>query len=530
MKYSDTISESYIKYSRRSGSMKRRKTKIMRKRRRRAREEFNRKEFFMRSFAGSIKRAVQSGLRTITTPIRRVASSVGSSVRRVGNRIKRGVTNSIRRVGSSLKRVGNRIKSGLTRSVRSVGSGLRRVGSRVKNSVLGTMKRLGRGIKRGVRSVGSGISRTVRSVGSGLSRFGKRVGKGISGGLRRLGGSLKRVGKSVGSGMLRFARKVGTTVGKVGRKIGKAVSTVVKKVSKGVWKALKWIGSMTKKVLNKVFKFFGKIWNFIKKIIFNSLSKLWWPFTSFFKFIKFLLSRIVQFGLAVFLGPLGQLIVRNVFLNGSLDKQWLMYIPIPPFTLIGGWYFLVGAVKKGTGPRTMDMLGIILSLASGVLPWLVNLIIPSSNYMYAIIYPLLLYTYYVFMFYRRDRDRCKKEGFKLGKLLRSANSMSLIAGIIMPLICMSVSCAASGLLGDGNVYVKMRLQHLGLLKFYLFFSVIFGVSGYLITNMKNNSNKYCKPYPVKKASKSAITTIGLLIIWNMFELIISNINCPDGEC
>lgn len=352
-----------------------------------------------------------------------------------------------------------------------------------------------------------------------IGKFVRGIGRAVSKGVRTVGRGIGRVGRVIGS-----------TVGRVGRSVGRTVKSIASKVSKGVWRALKWIGSMTKKVLKKALGFFGKIWNFLKKIIFGVIRSLWWPFTSFFKFIKWLLSRIVQFALATVLGPLGQLIVRNVFLNGSLDKKWLMYLPIFPFTLIGGWYFLLGAVKKGKGPKTMDLEGIILSVISGIIPWFVSLIFPSHNWLFAIVYPLCLYVFYVFMFYRRDRKRCGKEGFKLGKLLRSANTMTMIAGVIVPLIIMAICCGASGLLGDGNLYVKTKLEHLGLLKFYLFFSTIFGVSGYLITNMQNNSIKYCRPYPVKKAAKGTIMTIASLVLWNMIELIISNINCPEGEC
>lgn len=391
-KYSDTISESYVTYSRRSGSVKRKKNRIMRSRRKRVREQF-----------------------------------IGGVIRKV--------------------------KSAVTSGVRTIG--------------------------RGVGSVG---------------------------------------------------RSIGSTIGRVGRSIGRGVKSVVSRVSRGVFKAFKWIGSMTKKVLNKVLAFFRKIWNFVKKIIFGVLKKLWWPFTSFFKFLKWVLSKIVQFGLVTVLGPFGQLIVRNVFLKGSLDKQWLMYLPIFPFTLIGGWYFLIGAVKKGTGPKTMDILGVIMSVLSGILPWFISTIIPSHHWSFGIVYPLCLYVYYVLMFYSRDKNRCGRDGFKLGKLLRSANSMAMIAGVIVPLIIMSISSAASGLLGDGNIYVTTKIEHLGLLKFYLFFSVIFGVSGYLITNMRNNTLKYCRPYPVEKAAKGTILTLTSLILWNMFEIVISNLNCPKGEC
>jgi hypothetical protein len=347
------------------------------------------------------------------------------------------------------------------------------------------------------------------------------IGKAVKKGLSTVGDKLKSVGRTVGS-----------TIGKVGRKIGKSVKTVVSKVSKGVWKAFKWIGKMTKKVLGKVLKFFGKIWNFLKKILFGTLKKLWWPFSSFRKFLKWLISKIVQFAIGTILGPLGQLIVRNVFLKGSMDKPWLMLLP-PPVSLIGGIFFLLGRVKKGKGPKTIDKNGIILALASGLIPGIINLIIPSYSWLYGIVYAACLYSFYIFMFYMRDKKRCGGDGFKLGKLMRSANQMTLISGILLPGLFMAMMCGIGGLLGGQNNYVEYKLESMGMLKFYLFFNLIFGLSGYLFTNMTNNTTtkrNYCKPYPVAKATKETIFTVAGLVAWNMLEIIISNINCPEGEC
>lgn len=352
-------------------------------------------------------------------------------------------------------------------------------------------------------------------------RFVAGIAKAVKKGLTSVGSKLKSVGRTIGS-----------TIGRVGRKIGKGVKTVVSKVSKGVWKAFKWIGKMSKKVLGKVLKFFGKIWNFLKKILFGTLKKLWWPFANFRKFIKFILSRLVQLALGTILGPLGQLIVRNVFLKGSMDKPWLMLLP-PPFSLVGGIFFLMGSVKKGSGPKTVDKNGIILSLVSGLIPGIINLLIPSHSWLYGIVYAIFLYSFYVFMFYIRDKKRCGGEGFKLGKLMRSANQMTLISGILLPAVFMAIMCGIGGLLGGQNNYVEYKLESMGMLKFYLFFNLIFGLSGYLFTNMTNNTKSkrnYCKPYPVSKATKQSVFTISALVAWNMLEIIISNVNCPEGEC
>ena len=54
--------------------------------------------------------------------------------------------------------------------------------------------------------------------------------------------------------------------------------------------------------------------------------------------------------------------------------------------------------------------------------------------------------------------------------------------------------------------------------------------GSLTYNNFNNSLKYCRPYPVKKAAKGTMLTVASLILWNMFEIIISNMSCPEGEC
>ena len=58
--------------------------------------------------------------------------------------------------------------------------------------------------------------------------------------------------------------------------------------------------------------------SFVKKIIYRALKKLWWVFARIRKFFKWLLSKVAMLVLVTILGPVGQMIVRNVFLNGSI--------------------------------------------------------------------------------------------------------------------------------------------------------------------------------------------------------------------
>jgi len=499
-KHSETFSTnsvSSLNTSRRSGSVKRSRTNLMRRKKRRI------EEHFLNRIKGYVDRAVSTPKRLITRAVRGITRSVSSSI----NRVKSSITSSINRAKSSIGRSVNNVKRGITRSVDGI-----------KNRLTSSVNSVKQKATSSINSISSGISRSVNSVKSGIMRVGNKF--------KKIPNSLKKKFLEVGGKIKRSVSSIGNKVKDIGKKIGKKASSIMKKVSDGVWKAFKWIGRMSQKIFGKVKKFFSKIWNFIKKILFSVVKKLWWPFANGVKFIKWLVTGITQFALATVLGPLGQLIVRNVFLNGSYDKPWLFYLPIFPFTLIGGWYFLIGAVKKGTGPMVMDKSGIILSILSGIIPWLLTMKFPVNSSLFAVVYALSLYVYYILMFYFRDRDRCGGDGFKLGKLLRSANSMAKIGAVMMPAITVAFTA--------GILYLNTKLNTLGILRFYLFFNTVFNLTGYLITNMKNNTKSqtnYCKPYPVKKAAMDAIMTIGLMIGWNIIEVMLTNIICPGaGEC
>ena len=428
--------------------------------------------------------------------------------------------NFTRRSGSAKKKRSNimKRKKRYIREHYGLCSNIGKALSSVGKSVGKSFEKVGKGISSGLQGISKGIGKGLESIGKGIAGVVSGIGRGVTSVISGMGKGLSWVGKSIGKGLSWVAKSIGKGLSSVGKWIGNKVWSVITTISKGIWKVFKWLGKATKKLLMKVWKFFKRIWKFVKAIIYRALKKLWWVLARIRKFIKWILSKLVIIVLVTLLGPVGQMIVRNVFLNGSLDKSWLMYLGFPPFSLIASFYFVSGAVKKGTGPKAMDIHGIIYSLLSGVIPWLVSWIVSEKSISFAFLYPLALYSWYIFMFYKRDKKRCEgKQGFKLAKLLRSSNDMMIVSAFIMPLITMIMTRYEN--------YITVRAEELGLFKFHLLFNVIYGVSGYLITNMRNNTksiNNYCKPYPMSKAVDYTKATYLIIVWFNIVEVMLTN--------
>jgi hypothetical protein len=76
-------------------------------------------------------------------------------------------------------------------------------------------------------------------------------------------------------------------------------------------------------------------------------------------------------------GPFGQLYMRLKYLNGSLDKLWLMLVPlfwIPPFSLFPVIWARFGWMKKISGNKgsVLDFGLLLPILAKILLPFLIN--------------------------------------------------------------------------------------------------------------------------------------------------------------
>jgi hypothetical protein len=71
--------------------------------------------------------------------------------------------------------------------------------------------------------------------------------------------------------------------------------------------------------------------------------------------------------LTLFLGTIGQLIARIFYLNGSLDKIWLMLFALPPFSIVPAVYLFMNWVDNGTGGSVFNIFSLLIPVISVVL-------------------------------------------------------------------------------------------------------------------------------------------------------------------
>lgn len=68
--------------------------------------------------------------------------------------------------------------------------------------------------------------------------------------------------------------------------------------------------------------------------------------------------------LTFFFGSLGQLFARIRYLNGSLEKAWLLLFAVPPFSFISSIWFFMNWISKGTGGEVFNAFSIILPVVA----------------------------------------------------------------------------------------------------------------------------------------------------------------------
>lgn len=71
-------------------------------------------------------------------------------------------------------------------------------------------------------------------------------------------------------------------------------------------------------------------------------------------------------------GVIGELIVRINYLNGSLDKPWLMAFLLPPLSIISSIFYFTGFVKKGVGSDPWDHFVMIIPFLTFIFDLMVD--------------------------------------------------------------------------------------------------------------------------------------------------------------
>jgi hypothetical protein len=252
-----------------------------------------------------------------------------------------------------------------------------------------------------------------------------------------------------------------------------------KKAKKGMKDPLKEIN----KSFKKIEKFFKDFENFFKKL------KKAFTFTQQ-KLIAVLTTIVIPF--------FGQMFARISYLNGSLDKPWLLLFGIPPLTLLPAFFMMFDLIKKGKGGKPWDKYIFIPIIVNIISTFVIDKYY-ANNMQGQIIKYIILLLSFVFIYWLRSKKICKSKSAKISKIL----SDSLITYSLMEV--MTIVLQYVPLIGVGLKVIE-RVIPFG----SIFLDMIGIFSIYVITNMINGSNKkYCKE---TKKSKFIFTLIIISIV------------------
>jgi hypothetical protein len=121
------------------------------------------------------------------------------------------------------------------------------------------------------------------------------------------------------------------------------------------------------------------------------------------------------------LGPIGHLILRVVYLNGSLDKPWL-FIPgtIPVLSIIPNLAMRYGYVKKGPGQDVIDRWVLVPVILKLIITILLTITGMSGNMMYNIIGLIVVLLSTFIPNFKRIYDSCDKK-VSTPKIIKAAS-------------------------------------------------------------------------------------------------------------
>jgi hypothetical protein len=371
-----------------------------------------------------------------------------------------------------------------------------------------------------IKSSATSAWNKVKSMSNKIANFAKKL-KDLPGTLFRkawtsITNTFKRVGrflsdsvKTVFKGMKKIAKSAFSW-------IKKAVVTVSKGIKKFASKGWTWIKSTAKKMFGFFKKVLIKIWNWFKKIM-----------TRLFAFLKVLfggkslvakiMTFLVKIALNLFAGPPGQIIARIKYLNGSLDKWWLLIPPLSifPLSIVGTGMFMNGKIKKGVDNELPYDSGYMKTIA------LLGLSVPILETVFDTTWFFWLFSIYIFgcwffVYSMRDQKKCKnvrgrKDGWKPAKFIKSSANSALMFLVLRDV--MELIVAALGRLPYIGAIFKL-LNALPLVN-TIFSNMSSAILTYVLNNMLNNTpkTKYCNDYPMKKAKARAQQSIIALAIY-----------------
>ena len=445
----------------------------------------------------------------------------------VFNSIKASVTNTVNSVTSGIKTKLNSLKNTVGNSINSVKSVITGIKDKISQrvtSVVNSAKGFVGGITSGIKNA---VSTVISSVGGVLNRMKNSITSGLSKAYNTVKTTLSSVGKKIVDSAKTIIKKIGGVAKKGFKFIKDAVKKVSSHMKNFVVKGWTWIKNTVKKAFDFFKRLLVKIWNWFKKTIsrlFTFLKTLFGGKTLVATIMKFLIKII----LPLLGGVPGQLIARMKYLNGSLDKWWLLFpmLTVYPFSIVPTAMIVLNEIKPGVDDelpydgflRTVMLLGVTF---------------PALNLLFDTTWLFPLYSLYTlgswfFIFSMRDKKKCLKsrgreDGFQLGKFLKSA-SIGSVAFIILKIYL--------DLFGDSIPLIGMVIGKIGDIPLLgdMFIHSLAAASTYILVNMLNNTPRstplkpplnrvpklikaYCDDYPKKKGIHTAMVALGFLSIY-----------------
>jgi len=159
--------------------------------------------------------------------------------------------------------------------------------------------------------------------------------------------------------------------------------------------------------------------------------------------------------LTLFLGSPGQLFARIKYLNGSLDKPWLLFFLFPPLSIIASIWFFLDWVDEGKGADPVDDFMYILPITSVLFSLIFYNLCDAEDYIST---PLIVFfniiTFAAARVYRKMEDCPDNTERSFGSAVQkgiTASTISLISNTVIGFLSfvpyIGIVASAWGMLG-----------------------------------------------------------------------------------
>ena len=218
----------------------------------------------------------------------------------------------------------------------------------------------------------------------------------------------------------------------------KAINEIIAFINE-LKKFFKRFGGIFEQIGTAFEQFFGNFGEFFKLFFVNFGSYMWNFFKGMIDFfanwkntVKYLSKPLnaIMMAITVFVPIFGQLIARFVLLNGSMDKIWLMWFAVFPFSVIPAVSMITGYIEPLKGGSPWDNMVWIPLIGT-----FIGSFISQNNKIFNILKVMLGVGSFCLAYWYKGKGQCSKEnGAPLSKIALD----SLISYMIIVILTVSL--------------------------------------------------------------------------------------------